>query len=251
MMDQKDYYNEKSQGFERGLLFERTNRNHIKKIKKLEELLDITDSSNYHLLEVGLGTGIHANYILGRYQDINYTGVDISAGMIVEAREKLGEAILSKNVNLLVADGEKLPFDHNSFDAAYISGSLHHFPHPYLGLSELLRVLKPGGRFALMEPNWLFPTNLWAAITNRLERNILKVNRQNLKKWASQLRIDNFTIRNFIYTPPIPKSMGWIYDDIDDLFSEIPFVAHFSIMIYMSAQKRLGEVNDEWKIVRV
>lgn len=252
IMSQKKYYNENALHFEKGLFFDRINRNHIKKIKKIEELLNLReeDLTNYHLLEVGVGTGIHAEYILKKYPDIDYIGVDISEVMIEQAREKLAKINAKKFPSFVVADGERLPFKDNYFDAAYISGSLHHFPHPDSGLRELLRVVKSGGRVILMEPNWLFPNNLFAAITNRVECNILKMNRRNFREWFSQSDIDNLIINNYIYTPPIPAKLTRIYDRIDDLLSNIPIISHFSIMIYASVQKRsCEEIENEGRIL--
>lgn len=207
MIDQKIYYDKKADTFENGLFFKRSNRNHLKKIKKICELLNLNDLNrpNYSILEVGVGTGIHAEYLLMQCPNIRYTGIDISKGMINKAKKKLSEA--DNNITLLVANGERLPFKNNSFDAAYISGSLHHFANPSLGPIELVRVVKRGGRIAIMEPNWLFPTNFLAGCTKKVERNILKMSKRNFRKWTSDLDIDQTKINNFIYTPPVPANL--------------------------------------------
>jgi SAM-dependent methyltransferase len=171
---------------------------------------------------------MNANDFLRKLQRIIYIGADISTGMIAQARGKLGEAILLRTTYLLVTDGEILQFDLDSFDATYSSDDSHHFPHPYLGLSELLQALKRRGRFALMRLNWQFLTNYWAAVANHFGRNILKVNRQSLKTRTSQLDIKKYKIRNLLYANPILK---------------------FSIIIYMSAQKHLEEGYNERKDV--
>ena len=203
MIDQKTYYDKKADTFENGLFLKRSNRNHLKKIKKICELLNLNDLSrpNSSILEVGVGTGIHAKYLLMQYPDIRYTGIDISKGMINKAKKKLSEVNKVNNITLLVANGERLPYKNNSFDAAYISGSLHHFANPRLGLIELVRVVRRG--IVIMEPNWLFPTNFFAGCTKKVERNILKMSKRNFRKWASDSDIDNTKINNFIYTPPV------------------------------------------------
>lgn len=242
MIDQKTYYDKKADRFESGLFFDRSNRNHLKKIKTICELLNLNNLNcpDYSILEVGVGTGIHAKYLLMQYPTIKYTGIDISKGMINKAKEKMGKI---KNVTLLVADGERLPFRDNLFDAAYISGSLHHFANPYLGLSELVRVVRRGGKMVIMEPNRLFPTNFLATICNKAERSILKMNKKNLRNWGVSVGLKEMVVTNHpVYTPPFPEVLILFYDKIDSIFSKIPILSSFSIMLLLKAEKQ-KEVN--------
>lgn len=234
---QKGYYDSKADIFERGFFFGRKNRNHLKKIDKICELLELEDR-DYSILEVGVGTGIHASRLLGQHHGVRYNGIDVSEKMIKRARDALKQLGVESKAALLVGDGCRLPFKDSSFDAAYISGSLHHFPEPQLGLLELVRVVKPGGKIAVMEPNWLFPTNLLAGLTNDVERNILKMSKQNFAKWVSDLEIEKIEIRNYIYTPPIPAKLANFYEIIDDLCPRIPLISEFSIMIYLVGSRK-------------
>lgn len=49
-----------------------------------------------------------------------------------------------------MTDGERLPFDDGAFDIACSMGVLHHIENPRPMISEIRRVLKPGGRIILM-----------------------------------------------------------------------------------------------------
>lgn len=235
-LDQKIHYNLKAESFEHGIFFRRKNRNHYKKIDKICELLELHDH-DYSVLEVGIGTGIHAIRLLKLHPAVRYTGVDLSEGMLKQAKCAFTQLDVSMKTALLVGDGSGLPFKDNSFDAAYISGSLHHFPDPQFGLIELVRVVKPGGRLAIMEPNWLFPINFLAGLLNKVERNILKMSRQNLKRWGSDQGIEDIRIINYIYTPPLPTILTGFYDVLDDLLPRIPLISNISIMICLVGRK--------------
>lgn len=233
-MDQKRYYNNRSSMFDNGLLIKRNNRNHEKKIEMICKLLSIDRNSQENkLLEVGTGSGIHASYLARKWPNLSYTGVDISGGMISEASKKLD----SPHATLIVADGQKLPFKDSSFDAAFISGSLHHFNDPYSGLREILRVIKEGGKIVVMEPNLYFPINFFYALFNAYEHGITNMRYSCFLKWSHDLGLTNITIGNLLYTPPVPRALSYTYDVIDRIAMEIPLVSRISIMLYMSGVK--------------
>ncbi len=60
-----------------------------------------------------------------------------------------------KGVNFTAQQGdlENLPFADNTFDICYCGWVLHHFPDVNKAVSELVRVIKPGGKIAMAEPN--------------------------------------------------------------------------------------------------
>ncbi len=234
-MDQRNYYDTTASSFESGLFFRRSNRNHHKKIRKICELLKLGPDSTLTVLEVGTGTGIHAEYVLTHHSNIHYFGVDISKGMIEEAKQRIDPQ--SHNIQYIIADGEHLPFKDNAFDAAYISGSLHHFRNPKKGIAELIRSTKEEGRIAIMEPNRLFPTNTIAALIHPLERGILKMSRKNFRSWLSGQNIKDLTTGSYIFTPPVPTKLCTVYDILDKICLKVPIVSEFSIMIYSSATK--------------
>ena len=75
-------------------------------------------------------------------------GIDLSEEMLAVAKSKLPD-----QVKLLLGDSESLPFPDNFFDVVYCNDSFHHYPAPRNVLSEVQRVLKPGGTF-LMGDCW-------------------------------------------------------------------------------------------------
>jgi ubiquinone/menaquinone biosynthesis C-methylase UbiE len=98
------------------------------------------------VLDVGTGTGIvplaMAEHIGSQGKIV---GIDLSDGMLAMAREKTLRKGLQGQIEFLKMDAESLEFPDNSFDAAISLYALHHFPNPGKALSEINRVLKPGG----------------------------------------------------------------------------------------------------------
>lgn len=115
-------------------------------------------------LEIGCGTGF---FLL----NLRQAGVldeghvtDISPGMVAVAQrnaEGLGFAVEGR-----VADAESLPYDDNMFDLVVGHAVLHHIPDVELAMREVLRVLRPGGRFAFCGE----PTQRGDFIARRLSR---------------------------------------------------------------------------------
>jgi demethylmenaquinone methyltransferase/2-methoxy-6-polyprenyl-1,4-benzoquinol methylase len=78
-------------------------------------------------------------------------GVDISEGMLEVGRKKVAAKNLSDKIELLVADSENLPFEDNSFDAFTVAFGVRNFQNLEKGLSDMLRVLKPGSLGIVLE----------------------------------------------------------------------------------------------------
>ena len=94
-------------------------------------------------LEVGAGTGYFSLHLLMSGVVARATCTDISPGM-VEALEHNAER-LGLEVEALIADAERLPFEDESFDIVVGHAVLHHLPDLEQAFSEFHRVLKPGG----------------------------------------------------------------------------------------------------------
>ena len=77
------------------------------------------------------------------------TGVDISEGMMAVGKEKIRNAGVS--AELYVADCEALPYEDASFDRISVGFGVRNFEHLELGLSEMYRVLTPGGKLVILE----------------------------------------------------------------------------------------------------
>lgn len=98
-------------------------------------------------LEIGAGTGFFALNLrqAGALDDVTVT--DLSPGMVEAAQENARR--LGFEVEGAVADVEHLPFPDASFDLVIGHAVLHHLPDVEASLREVLRVLRPGGRFVV------------------------------------------------------------------------------------------------------
>ena len=98
-------------------------------------------------LELGAGTGFFSLNLkqAGVLDEVHVT--DLSPGM-VEAAKANAEA-LGFTVQGRVADAERIPYDDNTFDVVVGHAVIHHIPDVEAAFREMLRVLKPGGRFVV------------------------------------------------------------------------------------------------------
>ncbi len=105
------------------------------------------------VLEVGCGTG-HALVGLARRvaPGGHVVGVDLSQGMLGQAREVLHRESVAGLVELQRADAVRLPFEENVFDGAFMSFTLELFDTPEIPkvLAECRRVLRAGGRLGVV-----------------------------------------------------------------------------------------------------
>ena len=113
------------------------------------ELLGLADVSGKKILDAGCGPGTYGIMMAAQGNEVK--GVEISPGSVEVANRRAEE----KGVDFTAQQGdlENLPFEDNTFDICYCGWVLHHFPDVNQAVSELVRVLKPGGKIALAEPN--------------------------------------------------------------------------------------------------
>ena len=102
------------------------------------------------ILDIATGTGDFAIEALS-LKPKKIIGVDISEVMLSVGREKLIKKNLTDKIELISGDSEVLPFEDNFFDAVIVSFGVRNFENLEKGLSDMLRVLKPGGKVVILE----------------------------------------------------------------------------------------------------
>jgi len=113
------------------------------------ELLGLTSLRGQLILDAGCGPGTYGIMLAKEGNEV--VGIEISPDAVQVANERAKEK--GVNFSARAGDLEKLPFQDNSFDICFCGWVLHHFPDVSAAVAELARVLKPGGRLALAEPN--------------------------------------------------------------------------------------------------
>jgi ubiquinone/menaquinone biosynthesis C-methylase UbiE len=96
-------------------------------------------ASPERLLDIGCGTGILSARLVEELPELEVVGCDFSAGMLRQAAER------SDSPAWVQGDALHLPLRDGSVDAATSTESFHWFPDPATALSELARVIRPGG----------------------------------------------------------------------------------------------------------
>jgi demethylmenaquinone methyltransferase/2-methoxy-6-polyprenyl-1,4-benzoquinol methylase len=104
-----------------------------------------------HILDVATGTGDMALMTAKLLRPDRITGIDISEGMLKFGRQKVAKARLDTKIELLSGDSETINFSDHSFDAVMVAFGVRNFEHLEKGLSEILRVMKPGAKLVVLE----------------------------------------------------------------------------------------------------
>jgi arsenite methyltransferase len=109
------------------------------------ELLEV--SSEHRALDVGFGGGVALRKLAARAGSV--AGIDRSEAAVRAARQSFRREIEEGRVQVEEASVEAIPFADADFDRVLTVHTIYFWPDPERGLQEILRVLKPGGRFVL------------------------------------------------------------------------------------------------------
>jgi len=138
-------------------------------LREGEAVLDVGCGAGDVLLELSIAVGASGRPV----------GVDLSRAMAAEARRRVREIGLRAEVCL--TDAASLPFADGTFDGCYIERVLCHVASPTAVLAELVRVVKPGGLVAAMEPD------LTASVVDLPEAEVV----EKLRRWSAERRARN------------------------------------------------------------
>jgi demethylmenaquinone methyltransferase / 2-methoxy-6-polyprenyl-1,4-benzoquinol methylase len=115
--------------------------------KAIQSLKDIEPK---YIMDVATGTADLAIEAL-KLNPTKVTGVDLSAYMLKVGQEKIETQKLTHQIELVKGDSEHLQFVDNNFDAITVAFGVRNFEHLQQGINEMFRVLKPGGKIAVLE----------------------------------------------------------------------------------------------------
>jgi SAM-dependent methyltransferase len=199
----------------------------------VEVLVSSTVRPGDAVLDVACGTGFatrvaaHATGPLG-----SVAAIDINPGMLEEARRHLVE----HHVDWRQASALELPFDDASFDAVICQQGLQFFPDPVVGLNEMHRVLRPGGRIG---------ATVWAPVNRSpylaAQRRVLQTTtgldasvfdqacptggEAALLDWAARAGLANFDVQPIEHVIHLPSFASFIPGHLRALPWSAPFFA--------------------------
>lgn len=109
-------------------------------------------SSDSRVLDVGCGPGKELQRIATLVPDGEVVGIDLAAGMVKTAYKHTRTRGVD-NCAFFQADVENLPrIFNNNFDLVYSCLAHHHYPKPALATSSILRTVRPGGIYCVIDP---------------------------------------------------------------------------------------------------
>ena len=111
------------------------------------KLVDVQDG--WTMLDVGCGGGFTIRRLLKRSKDAQVYGIDISEESVAKAK-KVNAEVLDKQVYITQGSAEKLPYEDKKFDLVTAVETVYFWPNLPDCLREVRRVLKPGGKFAIL-----------------------------------------------------------------------------------------------------
>ena len=122
----------------------------IDKLWRRKAVRQLKDLRPKRILDLATGTGDFAIAALKLNPD-EVVGVDISQGMLDMGIQKMKKLWHDKIVKMQLADSEKLPFEDASFDALTVGFGVRNYENLEKGLSDMLRILRPGGKAVILE----------------------------------------------------------------------------------------------------
>lgn len=161
------------------------------------------------ILEIGLGTGLN----LAAYPDHvrKITAIDPNPAMHARAESRIRQAGIEVEKRLI--GGEDMPFDDDTFDCVVSTFTLCSIPQVDRALAEIHRVLKPGGRFLVLEHGLSPDTSVarWQRRLNGLQQ-LLADNchlDRDIRKLVEQQPYDSIEIEAF-YLEKVPRTHGYV-----------------------------------------
>ncbi|MEA2042804.1 MAG: bifunctional demethylmenaquinone methyltransferase/2-methoxy-6-polyprenyl-1,4-benzoquinol methylase UbiE, partial [Bacteroidota bacterium] len=123
----------------------------IDKIWRKKAVKKLQHSKPQTVLDIACGTGDLALTVSKRVGSEKITGIDISQKMLEYGNKKIEKAGLSDRIHLQYGDSENIEFENDSFDAVTAAFGVRNFQNLEKGISEMYRVLKPGGKLVILE----------------------------------------------------------------------------------------------------
>jgi len=123
----------------------------IDKRWRKKAILELKELEPKTILDVATGTADMPIMLTQLLSPDKVIGIDISEGMLKLGKEKVERLNLKGKISLQAGDAENIHFSNSSFYAATVAFGVRNFQNLEKGLSEIYRILKPGGRLVILE----------------------------------------------------------------------------------------------------
>jgi len=121
--------------------------------EEIARVLEGVDISGLEVLDVGCGLGAVDTLLVERHGARSVVGIDIDPALIEAMRARIERTGLEARIEARLVDGGAMPFGDERFDVVFSKDSLVQIPDKRALFGEILRVLRPGGRF--LASDWL------------------------------------------------------------------------------------------------
>ena len=169
-------------------------------------------SAGNKALDLCAGTGDVALEIARQVPGVSVVALDFSPNMLEEGRKKAAQTGAQEKIRFEVGDATALPFPDNSFDGASMAFGLRNVEDARKGIAEMARVLKPGGRGAILE--FSRPSNPLLRLGSRLYIRIVVPLLGGLFSQKSAYRYLADSIEEFTQNVNVPKLMEQGFEQV-------------------------------------
>lgn len=166
------------------------------------------------ILDFGTGVGNSVPFFRRHLPDANLYCLDVSADCLALAQERF-----SGQAEFVQFDGDVIPFPEAHFDLAFAACVFHHIPteEHKRHLSDLLRVLRPGGMLVIFEHNPFNLLTVRAVNTCAFDENAVLIKAQTMMQRASTVGFENVERKYRIFFPgslralrPLEPFLSWL-----------------------------------------
>jgi SAM-dependent methyltransferase len=170
-------------------------------------------ASALKVLDVGCGHGAIHPFLRAARRPLSLTGIDVAASVIDEARKT------NEGVDYQVYDGNSLPYADGAFDACFTICVMHHVPPANWSafVSEMRRVVRPGGIVAVFEHNPLNPVTRRIVNTCPIDENAVLLKSGELKGLLAAAGLRDVASRFILFSPfdrpvfrRLDRWLGWL-----------------------------------------
>lgn len=113
--------------------------------------LQVSGRNEPRILDLATGTGDLAILLAKQYPEARILGVDPSAKMMAVGKQKVQARGLQTRIEFIEGDAERLPLDNESCDGLTMAFGIRNVPNRARALEEMVRVLRPGSKAAILE----------------------------------------------------------------------------------------------------